>query len=180
MAVPSLHFPYNPGILAMSLPFLSSSFGPLSSLALFSNLSSLSLSTPLARVPPPQLFLFSHGTVQSGRHVQFTTFCLLWTLSDASGCTLPYIYSKSLPLNCTLVWLYPQFIQIWWDKIKALISELDNKATKRERVQEKAKEPETYSFTCSGIPVKTLGRPMQTLCCCLSLCVFMCTLIMFM
>lgn len=74
--LPLPQFPYNPGIWALSCPFLSSSFGPLSSLALFSNLSSLSLSTSLAQVPSPQLFLFSHGAVQSGCHVQFTTFCL--------------------------------------------------------------------------------------------------------
>lgn len=55
----------------------------------------LSLSFP--RSPPLSLCIPSPKP-QSGGHVQPTTF-FLWTLSDASGCSLTFICNKNLPLN---------------------------------------------------------------------------------
>lgn len=87
---------------ASLLPYLCSS---VFSLSLFSS-------------PSPSLFCssFSHGRVQSAGHLQpITLFTLLWTLLDASDCSLSHIYNKTLsltiPRNSHVVSLYrKQFV----------------------------------------------------------------------
>lgn len=84
---------------------------PLPSVSLL--FSSLGVLCPHSVYPP--LWLLSYLTDNSSLQAMFTLLllCLLaLDSSDASSCTLSYIYYESLPLNHTLEWscLTPQFI----------------------------------------------------------------------
>ena len=98
MGFPSASFLFLYNLVILTLQAL----GSLVSSSLGPHLATLSWS-PL---PTPCLLLWLLAPLPMAEYF----LSLLWTLSEASGCTLPHIYNISIPLNHLLEQACPHFI----------------------------------------------------------------------